>query len=301
MPNHKEPELDFLEKMGELPSIDKLLEPEAEEVPRDKLGIVYRSISELTPNEKNCRKHPAFQLNRLCKSIQQFGFVQPIIIDENNTVLCGHGRLRAAQLLNLELIPTIKISYLTDNQKKAFLIADNHINEMGGWDDDLLREALEELKKAPDIDLDALAFTDNQLDSILGPMPENTMDELPDYKIIPGLENARDMDAYRKAIAKIDRLEGTSDYVKEFAKLAAAKLIEYDIYKLQKAVANIKEPGVDNAMAYAGLWEKLPEFVKSRAYSEKSRLAKKRQKNREKYKKFAEDVAKKMKEDIFFR
>ena len=86
--------------------------------------ILNVELSKLVPYEKNSRTHTQEQIEQIASSIQEFGFTNPVLIDENNSVLAGHGRVKAAELLELNDVPTLKVTGLSDKQKRAYVIAD---------------------------------------------------------------------------------------------------------------------------------------------------------------------------------
>jgi ParB-like chromosome segregation protein Spo0J len=110
-------------------------------------------VEDLRPYEKNSRKHSRQQLESIAAAITEFGFTNPILIDEKQNIIAGHGRLEAAKKLKLETVPTITLSHLTDDQKKAYIIADNKLGDMSTWNDaNLLSElaSLSEYSKSLD-------------------------------------------------------------------------------------------------------------------------------------------------------
>lgn len=109
------------------------------------LKILYRPVNDLIPYANNARTHSEEQVNQIASSIKEFGFNNPILVDEQGGVIAGHGRLKAAKKLGLKVVPTIELSGLSDPQKKAFILADNRIALNSGWDIDLLRIELQEL------------------------------------------------------------------------------------------------------------------------------------------------------------
>ena len=125
------------------------------------LGYGSTPIKALTPYPHNARQHPAEQIAALTESIKQFGFTQPIVIDENLTVVAGHARLRAAQEAGLTRVPTVTLTHLTDEQLRAYRLADNRIAEMGITDIGALEDELRDL--LPVINLDNLGFTEAEL------------------------------------------------------------------------------------------------------------------------------------------
>ncbi len=98
------------------------------------LTIVYPNVSELVPHTTNARTHSAKQIAQIARSIETFGWTNPIVIDEDGNVLAGHGRLAASRELRLGSVPTICLSHMTKAQKRAYIIADNRLSEMAGWD-----------------------------------------------------------------------------------------------------------------------------------------------------------------------
>lgn len=122
----------------------------------------------ITPYEKNAKKHPKKQVQQVADSIKEFGFNQPIVVDKNNVVIVGHGRLEAAKLLGLETVPVITVD-LTEEQAKAYRLADNKLNE-SDWDMDLvlpeLRELSQELFDLTGFNSDLLIDVDEKDDEI---------------------------------------------------------------------------------------------------------------------------------------
>lgn len=108
--------------------------------------IEHLLIDDLIPYEKNARTHDKNQIEKLKNSLKEFGFINPVIIDENNMILVGHGRIMGAKELEIETVPCIRIKYLTEDQKKAYILADNKLSDMAGWDLDLLNEELESIE-----------------------------------------------------------------------------------------------------------------------------------------------------------
>lgn len=112
------------------------------------------STSSLKPYENNARVHSDKQVNQIAASIKKFGFINPVIIDDNKSIIAGHGRYEAAKLLKLSTIPVIRASHLSEAEIKAYRIADNKIALNSSWDNDLLKIELEELSLNLDIDFD---------------------------------------------------------------------------------------------------------------------------------------------------
>ena len=122
-------------------------------------------VNDLIPYIRNARTHSESQIAQIAASIKEFGFLSPILIAEDNTILAGHGRLAAARKLGLTKVPCVKESHLTETQRRAYIIADNKLSLNAGWDEDILAIELSELQGA-DFDLDLLGFDESELASI---------------------------------------------------------------------------------------------------------------------------------------
>lgn len=107
------------------------------------MEVIHQEISSIKPYEKNAKKHPDTQIRKLMESIKEFGFQQPIVVDKDNVIIVGHGRYLAAQALGLETVPVVK-AFLSEQQTKAYRLADNKLNE-SEWDKELLLPELKEL------------------------------------------------------------------------------------------------------------------------------------------------------------
>lgn len=122
----------------------------------------------LTPHPDNSMLHGEGQITQLVASFEQFGFNGVIVIDENNTVLAGHGRRLAALRMGMPAVPCLRKTTLTDAQKRAYIIADNKIGRNSEWDEDKLAQQIEDLANIG-IDLDALGISDAALETIVAP------------------------------------------------------------------------------------------------------------------------------------
>lgn len=131
-----------------------------DENPDKDLVVTMQPVEDLIPYDKNPRTHSPTQIERIAASITEFGFTNPILVDEDLNVIAGHGRLMAAQALELDVVPTIKLGHLTEAQRRAYVIADNQIALNSGWDDDLLQTELNALADAG-FDLSVLGWGDN--------------------------------------------------------------------------------------------------------------------------------------------
>jgi len=146
------------------------------------LSVTYRSPESLKPDPRNARTHSKRQVEQIVASIREFGFSNPILIDDGDTLIAGHGRLLAAKAMGLAEVPTIELVGLTDSQKRALRIADNKIALGAGWDLDVLKVELAELGTLElDFDLTVTGFSTGELDVILN----DNVD--PDDDVIPAV------------------------------------------------------------------------------------------------------------------
>jgi DNA modification methylase len=102
------------------------------------LAITYRPLDTLKINSHNARTHSRRQIKQIAESLRAFGWTNPVLLDEAGTIVAGHGRVQAARLLKMETVPTIQLEGLTDDQLRAYLIADNRLAEKAGWDQSIL-------------------------------------------------------------------------------------------------------------------------------------------------------------------
>jgi len=154
---------------------------DTERFPRD-LRVDYRPIQGLHANPRNARTHSPAQLRKLADSIRQFGFTNPILIDETRQVLAGHGRLEAARQLGWTEVPTISLESMTEADKRAYVIADNRIADKAGWDHELLALELQYLTELDvDFDVTITGFEMAEVDILIGDLGKpDPADELPE-------------------------------------------------------------------------------------------------------------------------
>ena len=126
-------------------------------------NLVERSPGDLKPWPGNPRTHNAKQLTKLKASIQKFGFTVPVLVDETGSILSGHGRVQAALELGLSAIPVRIISGLTEAQKRAYVIADNKLAQLSGWDNDLLKQEFQLLGES-DLEIELTGFSTAEID-----------------------------------------------------------------------------------------------------------------------------------------
>src|SRR6266436_8290095 len=153
---------------------DLVLNP-LEEEDAVQLAITYRAVTDLKPYPRNARTHSRKQLKQIAAAIKEFGFTNPVLIDESDQIIAGHGRVAAAKLLGLAEVPTLQLSHLSPLQKRAYILADNRLAEKAGWDKEILAVELQGLLadgfevvltgfEAPDIDVILDAAVDTKSD-----------------------------------------------------------------------------------------------------------------------------------------
>jgi DNA modification methylase len=133
--------------------------------------VEWLETATLIPYAKNSRTHSEAQVAQIAGSIKEFGFNNPVLIDEDNGIIAGHGRVMAAQKLGLQAVPCIRLAHLSETQRKAYVIADNRLALNAGWDDQMLTVELQELN-AESFDLSLLGFEADELNALLNPIKE---------------------------------------------------------------------------------------------------------------------------------
>lgn len=127
--------------------------------------ILQMPVADLVPYSRNARTHSEAQVLQIADSIREFGFTNPVLVSDDNSIIAGHGRVLAAQSLGLETVPCIRLSHLTDAQRRAYILADNKLALNAGWDDELLRLELGELRDEG-FALGLIGFSGSELDAL---------------------------------------------------------------------------------------------------------------------------------------
>lgn len=151
----------------------------------DRLDIAYQRVDDLRPYPRNARTHSKKQIRQIADAITEFGFTNPILIDDQMMILAGHGRAEAARLLAMKQVPCVRLSSMTEAQKRAYIIADNKLALNAGWDEDLLAEELEALIDDDiSFDVELTGFTIGEVDRlVVDSVPQEPGD--PDDDIMP--------------------------------------------------------------------------------------------------------------------
>lgn len=133
----------------------------------EELLIKYKRVADLKPYSRNARTHTKLQIRQIAASIKEFGFTNPVLVDEKNTIIAGHGRVAAAKLLAMEQVPTICLSDLTPDQIRAYVIADNKLAQNAGWDPLILTIELQHLITLESFDVTVTGFELAEIDLLL--------------------------------------------------------------------------------------------------------------------------------------
>ena len=145
-------------------------------------------VDRLIPYINNARTHSPEQVTKLASAIKEFGFINPVITDGEHGILCGHGRIAAAKQLGIQQVPCISAAYLTEAQKKAYILADNRYAQDAGWDEELLRLEIEALE-GMDFDVSLTGFNEDEIsDLFAGADTSDTQDD--DFDLSDALEKA---------------------------------------------------------------------------------------------------------------
>jgi len=213
------------------------------------MEIIYKKVEDLIPYVNNTRTHSKEQVNQIASSIKEFGFTNPVLIDEENGIIAGHGRIMGAKLLKMKEVPTICLNGLSEAQRKAYIIADNKIALNAGWDEELLKLEIEALKDM-DFDIDLLGFSDEELKdfdldiekemAIESENPYSKKVQIPTYE--PDGEKPTFQEMYEdgKVLKLIEKIESSSvdNEIKDFLKLSAYRHLKFNYEKIANYYAH---------------------------------------------------------------
>ena len=141
------------------------------------LKITYKDPHQLKPRARNPRTHSAKQIKQIAASIKEFGFISPVLIDGDDGIIAGHGRVEAAKLIGMSDVPTVRVDHLTPAQIRAYIIADNRLAENAGWDRALLTLELQELSVELNFDVTVTGFETAEIDLLISELNDETPDE----------------------------------------------------------------------------------------------------------------------------
>ena len=245
------------------------------------MEIVYKKINELKPYENNSRTHDESQIKQICESIKEYGWTNPVLIDEKGMIIAGHGRVEAGKKLDIKEVPCIVLSGLTEAQKKAYVIADNKMALNAGWNEELLKTELENLKEL-DFNLELTGFSKKELDKLFDEInesnPYTAKTEIPQYEIkgeMPEIYELIEEEKVNQLIEDI-RKSNVGEKEKEFLIKSAyrhygfnySKIAEYYCHQ-NKEMQELMEKSalviidINNAIAegYAELKEEMEEMI----------------------------------------
>jgi ParB-like chromosome segregation protein Spo0J len=164
----------------------------------DSLNITYQTPAALQPRATNPRTHSKKQIRQIANSIERFGFNNPVLIDRAGGIVAGHGRVEAAKLIGLENVPTIRLEDLTEDEVRAYVIADNRLAELAGWDGEILAIELQGLAELDlDFDLTITGFETPEIDILIGELDaaeeDDPADEVPEVSDAPPVTRLGDV------------------------------------------------------------------------------------------------------------
>jgi hypothetical protein len=223
--------------------------------------------ADLIPYARNSRTHSDEQVAQIMASIREFGFCNPVLIDETGMIIAGHGRVLAATRMKLETVPCLRLSHLTDAQKRAYVIADNRIALSSGWDEELLANELSDLN-ADEFDLALLGFDADELAKLMefetGEPPGDTGEggesqytnkiTAPIYEPKgerPPLTALIDREKTLSLIGEIDKADLPED-VKEFMRLSAERHTVFNFRQIAEYYCHAN-PTLQDLMERSGM------------------------------------------------
>lgn len=218
------------------------------------IAIEYLNTDALIPYARNSRTHSEAQVAQIAASIREFGFTNPVLVDSEDGIIAGHGRIMAARKLGLDQVPCIRLGYLTETQKRAYVIADNKLALNSGWDDEMLRLELSELQST-DFNLDLLGFSADELQALNSDFgaDENSGDgeekytkkvDAPIYKPEgpkPELSALCDKAQYLKLVQSIESVKDIPEDERAFLIAAASRHIIFDFQAIAEYYAHSNE------------------------------------------------------------
>lgn len=210
-------------------------------------------VAKLIPYVNNARTHSPEQINKLRSSLREFGFINPVIIDRDFNIIAGHGRVMAAKEEGISEVPCVYADYLTEAQKKAYIIADNRMAMDAGWDEELLRVEIEALK-AEDFDLSLTGFDDKELASFFETDSEGQEDDFDVDEELNKPTFSKEGDIWHLGNHKV--ICGDSTVPDTYERLLGeikANLVCTDppyLVALESSVGKIKNDDLDDAKGY---------------------------------------------------
>lgn len=221
----------------------------------NKPKIEFVKTADLIPYARNAKRHDDAQVAKLAGSIREYGFTNPVLIDASNGIIAGHGRVLGAQKLGMEDVPCIRLSHLTETQKRAYVLADNRLAEIGGgWDPDTLRIEVDELRVAG-VDLDGIGFDASALAELLDASKDDSESsalsddythkvDAPVYEPKGERPPIAELTDTTRARELIDAINAATipDEIKGFLRQAAARHVVFDYGKIAEFYCHTDKP-----------------------------------------------------------
>lgn len=210
------------------------------------LKIVYKKTEDLIPYARNSRTHDEAQVAQIAASIKEFGFTNPILLDGENGIIAGHGRVLAAQKLGETKVPTIELAHLNEHQKRAYIIADNKLALNAGWNEQMLALEINDLKEAG-YQLEILGFDQTELKDIFKVQDDIDQESIysqnidaPTYAPTDEKPNITDLFNDEKAMDLIATIRESklNEKEKQFLMTAASRHIVFDYAKIANFYAH---------------------------------------------------------------
>jgi len=159
------------------------------------MQVEQRKVTDLVPYVNNARTHSDEQVAQIAASIKEFGWTNPILVDGDNGIIAGHGRLLAARKLGADTVPVIELAHLSDTQRRAYILADNKLALNAGWDEELLRLEVGNLQDLG-FDLELAGFSDSDLSTLFLELEHGETDALAEWQGMPEFKQ-EDKTAFR--------------------------------------------------------------------------------------------------------
>ena len=192
-----------------------------------KLKIQYKPIADLIPYARNSRTHSDAQVAQIAASIKEFGWTNPVLLDGENGIIAGHGRVMAAHKLGEIEVPTIELSHMDENQKRAYIIADNKLALNADWDNEMLALEINDLKDAG-YDLGLIGFSLDEIEELNPEEKENTYTQkvdIPTYEPSAEKPDVKDLFDDKNAFNLIEKIKSSKlpQAEKDFLMLTAGR------------------------------------------------------------------------------
>jgi DNA modification methylase len=143
-------------------------------------GLQRLRTSDLKPHERNARTHSKKQIRQIADSIKRFGFTNPVLVDGQNRIIAGHGRVEAARLLRMDRVPAIRLEGMSEADRRAYIVADNRLAELAGWDNEILGLELGHiLELEPDFDFNVIGFDPAEVEALFNGLDASDPADVP--------------------------------------------------------------------------------------------------------------------------